>query len=161
MVSSPASPPLLHHQKWPAELCRPQMGGGQTATGSMRPRQTLSRVGTVPSNGWTPGSYEYCPADKRSFPLAGFGCGSETFLSKLPNLPANVPALPSSSPLIPLPIIEVPFNRIGMNLVSPLPRSRTHPHLSGLWYPEAILLHKAMARKVHYHIVQNKTRDIY
>ncbi len=33
MVSSPASPPSLHHQNWPAVLCYPQAGGGKNATG--------------------------------------------------------------------------------------------------------------------------------
>ncbi|KAI2644823.1 Transposon Ty3-I Gag-Pol polyprotein [Labeo rohita] len=62
------------------------------------------------------------------------------------------PKLPPPSPLIPLPIIEVPFERIGMDLVGPLPKSaRSHEHVLVIIdyatrYPEAIPLRKVTAK---------------
>ncbi|KAL0192088.1 hypothetical protein M9458_010384, partial [Cirrhinus mrigala] len=42
----------------------------------------------------------------------------------------TAPRTPPPSPLIPLPIIEVPFERIGLDLVGPLPKSvRGHEHI--------------------------------
>ncbi len=64
------------------------------------------------------------------------------------------PRMSPPSPLIPLPIIEVPFERIGMNLVGPLPKSaRGHEHILVIIdyatrYPEAVPLRKATARKL-------------
>ncbi|KAL0199468.1 hypothetical protein M9458_008008, partial [Cirrhinus mrigala] len=64
------------------------------------------------------------------------------------------PKLPPPSPLIPLPIIEVPFERIGMDLVGPLPKSaRGHEHVLVIVdyatrYPEAIPLRKATAKSI-------------
>ncbi|KAI2644391.1 Retrovirus-related Pol polyprotein from transposon 17.6 [Labeo rohita] len=64
------------------------------------------------------------------------------------------PKLPPPSPLIPLPIIEVPFERIGMDLVGPLPKSACgHEHVLVIvdyatQYPEAIPLRKAMAKNI-------------
>ncbi|KAL1248768.1 hypothetical protein QQF64_022086 [Cirrhinus molitorella] len=58
------------------------------------------------------------------------------------------------SPLIPLPIIEVPFERIGMDLVGPLPKSaRGHEHILVIVdyatrYPEAVPLRKATAKAI-------------
>ncbi len=60
---------------------------------------------------------------------------------------------PPPSPLIPLPIIEVPFERIGMDLIGPLPKSaRGHEHILVIVdyatrYPEAVPLRKATPAK--------------
>uniref|UniRef100_A0A8C2IIM4 ribonuclease H n=1 Tax=Cyprinus carpio TaxID=7962 RepID=A0A8C2IIM4_CYPCA len=58
------------------------------------------------------------------------------------------------SPLIPLPIIEVPFERIWMDLMGPLPKSaRGHGHILVIVdyatrYPEAIPLRKATTKAI-------------
>ncbi|KAL1277202.1 hypothetical protein QQF64_023875 [Cirrhinus molitorella] len=64
------------------------------------------------------------------------------------------PTVFTASPLIPLPIIEVPFERIGMDLVGPLPKSaRGHEHILVIVdyatrYPEAMPLRKATAKAI-------------
>ncbi|XP_073784003.1 uncharacterized protein [Danio rerio] len=64
------------------------------------------------------------------------------------------PQRPPPSPLIPLPIIDVPFTRIGMDLVGPLPKSaRGHEHILVILdyatrYPEAIPLRKATSSAI-------------
>lgn len=61
----------------------------------------------------------------------------------------TAPQRPPPSPLIPMAIIEVPFERIGMDLVGPLPKSaRGHEHILVIVnyatrYPEAVPLRKA------------------
>ncbi|KAI2645130.1 Transposon Tf2-9 polyprotein [Labeo rohita] len=45
------------------------------------------------------------------------------FWQACPTCQITMPRTPRPSPLIPLPIIEVPFERIGLDLVGPLPRS--------------------------------------
>ncbi|KAL0173946.1 hypothetical protein M9458_029914, partial [Cirrhinus mrigala] len=58
------------------------------------------------------------------------------------------------TPLIPLPIIGVPFERIGMDIVGPLPRSgRGHEHILVILdyatrYPEAVPLRQATAKAI-------------
>ncbi|XP_063044707.1 uncharacterized protein LOC134438913 [Engraulis encrasicolus] len=58
------------------------------------------------------------------------------------------------NPLIPLPVIETPFERIGLDIVGPLPRSsRGHQYILVILdyatrYPEAIPLRKATARQI-------------
>uniref|UniRef100_A0A9J8C3J9 Gypsy retrotransposon integrase-like protein 1 n=1 Tax=Cyprinus carpio carpio TaxID=630221 RepID=A0A9J8C3J9_CYPCA len=67
---------------------------------------------------------------------------------------ATSPRTPPPSPLIPLPIIEVPFERIGMDIVGPLPKSaRGHEHILVIVdyatrYPEAVPLRKATAKSI-------------
>ncbi len=62
--------------------------------------------------------------------------------------------MPPPSPLIPLPIIEMPFERIGMVLVGPLPKSaRGHEHILVIVdyatrYLEAVPLRKATAKSI-------------
>uniref|UniRef100_A0A9J7XPR1 Gypsy retrotransposon integrase-like protein 1 n=1 Tax=Cyprinus carpio carpio TaxID=630221 RepID=A0A9J7XPR1_CYPCA len=71
-----------------------------------------------------------------------------------PTCQRTSPHTPPPSPLIPLPIIEVPFERIGMDLVGPLPKSaRGHEHILVIMdyatrYPEAIPLRKATAKNI-------------
>ncbi len=82
-------------------------------------------------------------------PLAGNGGWSQTFLSALPNMPENVFEDASPSPLIPLPIIEVPFEHM-----EPLPKSAWgHEHILIILdyatrYPEAVPLQKATAKSI-------------
>ncbi|XP_051571299.1 uncharacterized protein LOC127450889 [Myxocyprinus asiaticus] len=65
----------------------------------------------------------------------------------------NAPATPKA-PLRPLPLIEVPFERIGMDLVGPLERSARGHHFVLVLvdyetrYPEAVPLHNISARSV-------------
>lgn len=58
------------------------------------------------------------------------------------------------NPLIPLPIIETPFERIGLDIVGPLPKgARGHQYILVILdyatrYPEAIPLRKATSRQI-------------
>ncbi len=64
------------------------------------------------------------------------------------------PRTPPPSLLIRLPVIEVPFECIGMDLVGPLPKSaRVHEHILVIVdyatrYPEAVSLRKATAKSI-------------
>ncbi|XP_057195726.1 uncharacterized protein LOC130557734 [Triplophysa rosa] len=76
------------------------------------------------------------------------------FCQSCPTCQRKSPRHPPPSPLIPMPIIEVPFGRIGMDLVGPLPKSaRGHEHILVIVdyatrYPEAIPLRKATAKNI-------------
>ncbi len=76
------------------------------------------------------------------------------FCQACPTCQRTSPRTPPPSPLIPLPIIEVPFMRIGMDLVGPLPKSaRGHEHILVIVdyatrYPEAIPLRKATSKAI-------------
>uniref|UniRef100_A0A8C1LPZ1 Gypsy retrotransposon integrase-like protein 1 n=1 Tax=Cyprinus carpio TaxID=7962 RepID=A0A8C1LPZ1_CYPCA len=76
------------------------------------------------------------------------------FCQACPTCQRTSPQTPPPSPLIPLPIIEVPFERIGMDLVGPLPKSaRGHEHILVIVdyatrYPEAIPLRKATTKAI-------------
>ncbi|XP_060748945.1 uncharacterized protein LOC132861438 [Tachysurus vachellii] len=64
------------------------------------------------------------------------------------------PLKPAPAPLIPLPIIGVPFERLGMDLIGPLPKSaRGHEYILVMVdyatrYPEAVPLRKATSQSV-------------
>ncbi|KAI2652404.1 Retrovirus-related Pol polyprotein [Labeo rohita] len=76
------------------------------------------------------------------------------FCEACPTCQRTSPQKPPPSPLIPLPIIEVPFERIGMDLVGQLPKSaRGHEHILVIVdyakrYPEAVPLCKATAKNI-------------
>jgi len=76
----------------------------------------------------------------------------EDFCRSCPDCQQVAPRPHLRSPLIPLPIISVPFSWIAMDLVGPLPRSsRGHQYILVIldyatWYPEAIPL-RTMATK--------------
>ncbi|KAL0148266.1 hypothetical protein M9458_056412, partial [Cirrhinus mrigala] len=76
------------------------------------------------------------------------------FCQACPTCQITTPRTPPPSPLIPLPIIEVPFERIGLDLAGPLPRSaRGHEHILVIVdyatrYPEAVPLRKATAKSI-------------
>ncbi|KAJ8351611.1 hypothetical protein SKAU_G00230870 [Synaphobranchus kaupii] len=76
----------------------------------------------------------------------------EDYCRSCPDCQQVAPRPHLRSPLIPLPIISVPFSRIGMDLVGPLPRSsRGHQYILVVLdyatrYPEAIPL-RTMATK--------------
>ncbi|KAL0199892.1 hypothetical protein M9458_003079, partial [Cirrhinus mrigala] len=82
------------------------------------------------------------------FPLAGPG------RQACPTCQWNATRKPPPNPLIPLPIIDVPFERIGMDLIGPLPKSaREHEHILVIVdyatrYPEAVPLRKATAKAI-------------
>jgi len=117
-----------------------------------------------PGNGPDPGflssigrasvSQENSPAGQRSAPLASSKCKRETFLQKLQVCQCTSPQKPPPSPFIPLPIIEVPFERIGMDLVGPLQKSaRGHEHILVIMdyatrSPEAVPLRKATSKNI-------------
>lgn len=66
----------------------------------------------------------------------------------------TTPQLPPPSQLIPLPITEVSFECIGMDLVGPLPKSAWgHEYILVIldyatWYPEAVPLRKATSKNI-------------
>ncbi len=88
------------------------------------------------------------------FHWPGMDAEVKRFCQACPTCQVTSPRKPPPSPLIPLPIIEVPFERIGMDLVGPLPKSaRGHEHILVIVdyatrYPEAIPLRKATAKAI-------------
>ncbi len=88
------------------------------------------------------------------FHWPGLEADVKRFCQACPTCQRTSPQMPPPSPLIPLPIIEVPFERIGMDLIGPLPKSaRGHEHILVIVdyatrYPEAVPLHKATAKAI-------------
>ena len=82
----------------------------------------------------------------------------ENFCRQCPECQLVAPRSPPHSPLIPLPIIEVPFSRIAMDIVGPLPKSnRGHRYVLVIVdyatrYPEAIPLRSASAKAIAHEI---------
>ncbi len=88
------------------------------------------------------------------FHWPGLEAEVKRFCQSWPTCQKTSPRTPPPSPLIPLPIIEVPFERIGMDLVGPLPKSaRGHEHILVIVdyatrYPEAVPRRKATAKSI-------------
>ncbi len=88
------------------------------------------------------------------FHWPGLDADVKRFCQACPVCQQTSPRAPPPTPLIPLPIIEVPFERIGMDLVGPLPKSaRGHEHILVIVdyatrYPEAIPLRKATSKAI-------------
>ena len=88
----------------------------------------------------------------------------ERFCQQCPECQLVAPRTPAHSPLIPLPIIEVPFSRIAMDIVGPLPKSnRGHRYILVIVdyatrYPEAIPLRSASAKAVAHEIFTLSSR---
>ncbi|KAI2652407.1 Retrovirus-related Pol polyprotein from transposon 17.6 [Labeo rohita] len=97
---------------------------------------------------------EYHPVDPGRFHWPGLDADVKAFCQACPTCQITAPRTPSPSPLIPLPIIEVPFERIGLDLVGPLPKSaRGHEHILVIVdyatrYSEAVPLRKATAKAI-------------
>ncbi|XP_073727643.1 uncharacterized protein [Misgurnus anguillicaudatus] len=78
----------------------------------------------------------------------------ENYCRSCPECQQSAPKPNFRSPLIPLPIIETPFERIGMDIVGPLPRSgRGHQYILVMVdyatrYPEAVPLRKATSKQI-------------
>ncbi|XP_035255606.1 uncharacterized protein LOC118217726 [Anguilla anguilla] len=74
------------------------------------------------------------------------------------------PVRPPPAPLIPLPIIETPFERIGLDLVGPLPKSaRGHNYILVILdyatrYPEAVPLRVATSKAIARELVHLVSR---
>ena len=77
-----------------------------------------------------------------------------------PECQLHSPKVHYRNPLIPLPIIEIPFSRIGMDIVRPLPKSsRGHRYILVIMdyatrYPEAIPLRAATGKAVAWEVFQ-------
>ncbi|XP_073699461.1 uncharacterized protein [Garra rufa] len=88
------------------------------------------------------------------FHWPGLEAEVKRFCQACPACQRTSPRKPPPSPLIPLPIIGVPFERIGMDIVGPLPRSgRGHEHILVIVdyatrYPEAVPLRQANAKSI-------------
>uniref|UniRef100_A0A9J7Z6B4 Gypsy retrotransposon integrase-like protein 1 n=1 Tax=Cyprinus carpio carpio TaxID=630221 RepID=A0A9J7Z6B4_CYPCA len=88
------------------------------------------------------------------FHWPGLEAKVKRFCQACPTCQATSPRTPPPSPLIPLPIIEVPFERIEIYIVGPLPKSaRGHEHILVIVdyatrYPEAVPLRKATAKSI-------------
>ncbi len=82
------------------------------------------------------------------FHCPGMDAEVRRFCQCCPVCQRTAPQRPLPSPLIPMAIIEVPFERIGMDLVGPFPKSnRGHEHILVIVnyatrYPEAVPLRK-------------------
>ncbi|KAL0173155.1 hypothetical protein M9458_033466, partial [Cirrhinus mrigala] len=88
------------------------------------------------------------------FHWPGLEAEVKRFCQACPMCQRTSPRKPPPSLLIPLPIIGVPFERIGMDIVGPLPRSgRGHEHILVIVdyatrYPEAVPLRQATAKAI-------------
>ncbi|KAI2645879.1 Retrovirus-related Pol polyprotein from transposon 17.6 [Labeo rohita] len=88
------------------------------------------------------------------FHWPGLDAEVKRFCQACPTCQVTSPRTPPPSPLIPLPIIEVPFERIGMDIVGPLPKSGCgHEHILVIVdyatrYPEAVPLRNATAKSI-------------
>ena len=88
----------------------------------------------------------------------------ENYCRSCPECQLVAPQPSFRNPLIPLPIIEVPFERIRLDIVGPLPKSaRGHQYILVLVdyatrYPEAILLRKATAQQISKELFLLSTR---
>uniref|UniRef100_A0A672MV43 Gypsy retrotransposon integrase-like protein 1 n=1 Tax=Sinocyclocheilus grahami TaxID=75366 RepID=A0A672MV43_SINGR len=88
------------------------------------------------------------------FHWPGLDAEVKRFCRSCPTCQQTSSCRPPPSPLIPLPVIDVPFERIGMDLVGPLPKSaRGHEHILVILdyatrYPEAIPLRAANAKNI-------------
>ncbi|KAI2644445.1 Retrovirus-related Pol polyprotein from transposon 17.6 [Labeo rohita] len=85
------------------------------------------------------------------FHWPGLDADVKAFCQACPTCQITAPRSPPPSPLIPLPVIEVPFERIRLDLVGPLPKSaRGHEHILdyATRYPEAVPLRKATAKAI-------------
>ncbi|KAI2642954.1 Retrovirus-related Pol polyprotein [Labeo rohita] len=108
----------------------------------------------LPSNGQHLGVANTIQRISDRFHRPGLEADVRGFCQACPTCQITAPRTPPPSPLIPLPIIEVPFERIGMDLVGPLPKSaRGHEHILvvvdyATRYPEAVPLRKATAKAV-------------
>ena len=82
------------------------------------------------------------------------------YCESCPECQMSAPSPHFRSPLVPLPIIEVPFERIGMDLVGPVVKSaRGHQHILVILdyatrYPEAIPLRNTSAKVIAKELVQ-------
>ncbi|XP_069371637.1 uncharacterized protein [Paralichthys olivaceus] len=78
----------------------------------------------------------------------------ENYCRSCPDCQITAPKQQYRNPLIPLPIIETPFERVGMDIVGPLPKSaRGHQYILVIVdyatrYPEAVPLRKANAQQI-------------
>ena len=78
----------------------------------------------------------------------------EDYCRACPECQRTAPRPSVRNPLIPMPLIEVPFNRLGLDIIGPLPRtSRGHRYILVMVdyatrYPEAVPHHAATAKVV-------------
>ncbi len=154
VATGAAPPPILCSQEWPALLCH--AAAGEETFLLVVPRTKTEMVIDLAHtpHGRTSGSRKHDPSDLWLVPLARPGGQSEAVLPKCPTSQRTSPQRPPPGPLIPLHIIKVPFGRIGMDLVGPLPKSaRGHEHFLVIvdyatHYPEAIPLRKVTAKVI-------------
>uniref|UniRef100_A0A8C5CZT0 ribonuclease H n=1 Tax=Gadus morhua TaxID=8049 RepID=A0A8C5CZT0_GADMO len=109
-------------------------------------------AGTLPPSWGSSRGGEDPGPDQGKIPLAGGKEGSGGYCGSCPECQQVAPKPHFCGPLIPLPIISVPFSGISMDLVGPLPKSsRGHQYILVILdyatrYPEAIPL-RTMASK--------------
>ena len=100
----------------------------------------------------------------RRFFWPGVYEGIKRYCASCPECQLASPRPKLRAPLIPLPIVDVPFERIGMDLVGPLEKTaRGHQYILVILdyatrYPEAIPLRKANAKSIAKELVQMFTR---
>lgn len=99
---------LYHKYQIPGSTCRPY-GGPQVKN----PAHTQPLCGYL-------GGQEHHGKVKRPVPLTQNGHRNLGFL---PTVPVHSPTEALTRPLIPLRIIGIPFERIDMDLIGPLPKS--------------------------------------
>ncbi len=115
------SSPAFHRPKWPSLLCRAANGGGKDPTGGATDEDVDGAgVGPLAPACRPPWSGQHHPTDPWPPPMEA---EVKRFCQSGPTCQKASPGTPPPSPLIPLPVIEVPFERIGMDLVGLLPKS--------------------------------------
>ncbi len=156
-VQPPPHPvPPLHRPEWPCSTVSPR-GGGRNKQLLVVPRPKTETVMELahshPMAGHL-GALNTIQRIRDRFHWPGLDAEVKRFCRACPTCQRTSPSTPPPSPLIPLPIIEVPFERIGMDLVGPLPKSaRGHEHILvvvdyATRYPEAIPLRKATSKAI-------------
>ncbi len=99
------------------------------------------------------------------FHWPGMEAEVKRFCQSCPTCQKTSQRTPPPSPLIPLPVIEVPFERIGMDLVGPLSKfARGHEHILVIVdyatrYPEAVPLRKATAKSIAHELFLLSSRE--
>ncbi len=134
--------------------CVAEGGGEKTASRAPVENRKRDGVGTCTSDGRPPGAQNTIQRIRDRFHWPGLEGEVKRFCQACPTCQRTSPRTPPPSPLIPLPIIEVPFEQMGMDLVGPLPKSaRGHEHILVIVdyatrYPEAIPLRKASSKAI-------------
>ncbi len=152
----PASAPSdssLHCPEWPALLCRTVKGEEKTLLVVPRAKtEIVMELAHAHPMADHLGGQNTTQRVRDRFHWPSLEADVKRFCQACLTCQRTSPQTPPPSPLIPLPIIEVPFERIGMDLIGPLPKS-ARGHILVIVdyatrYLEAVPLRKAIAQEL-------------